>query len=252
MTKRPIRVIIVDDEPLARSRLRRILLECDAQVPNVMLGEFGSSEALLESQALRSVDLLLLDIEMPGLNGLDSVGRLRRARSNLAVVFTTAHSEFAVQAFDIAATDYLLKPVRLERLLEALLRVQAQISQSADPVDESGHSEPAVMVSDLGQVLKIPVKNILFFRAEHKFVTVRTPDHAYLLSDSLLDLEQRFGELLLRIHRSCLVVRQNLIGFEWRQKGGLGRWFAVLTDWPEQFPVSRRQAWVVKQFRKGL
>lgn len=252
MSKSPIRIIIVDDEPLARSRLRRMLTECMAQVPNVVLAEFASGQALMGSEVLRSADLVLLDIEMPGLSGIECANALSRAGASPSpsVVFTTSHAQFAVQAFDIAATDYLLKPVRLARLLEALQKVESRLPQNSDSFAVQGESAATITVSDLGRVLKIALEDILFFRAEQKFVTARTREHAYVLGDSLLDLERRFGERLVRIHRSCLVTRQNLIGFECRQVAGDRRWYAVLKDWDEHLPVSRRQMSVVKQFRE--
>lgn len=249
MTAGPIKVIIVDDEPLARGRLRRLLLECVGQVPNVVIAELSSGQALLDAADLRDADLLLLDVEMPGQSGLECVTTMRSQGINAAVVFTTAHAEFAVHAFDVSATDYLLKPFRRQRLLEALTKVQGQRLKSAQ-ANTLPQLESVVTVSDLGQVLKIPMADILFFHAQHKFVNLQTREHVYVLSESLLDLEQRFGELLIRIHRSCLVVRQNLTGFEWRQTKGVGRWFANIREWPEPLPVSRRQTSVVKEFRK--
>ena len=203
-----LNVLIVDDEPLARMRLRGLL--ADATQPRVQVcGEAGSAAEALHTLARQPVDLVLLDIHMPGLDGLGLAERLRALQPPPAVVFVTAHAEHALRAFELDATDYLTKPVRRERLAQALQRVAARRGLALPaPASAQADERPMLVVSDRGRVLRIPLPELVYLRAEMKYVTLRTREHSYVLDDSLGELEQRLGEAVIRIHRSVLVARQ--------------------------------------------
>jgi two-component system response regulator AlgR len=196
-------VLVVDDEPLARARLRRLL---EALPDCVCVGEAADgAQALAACQRLRP-DVVLLDIRMPGPDGLETARALAALPAPPAVVFTTAHSEFAVAAYDVAAVHYLLKPVSGERLAQALARVA---------VASSRH-----LLLSRGSVLRrVALQEVLYVRAEAKYLTVHTGDGEWLLEDSLVRLEQRMAPHLLRIHRALLVNVQHLVGLQ-RDRGG--------------------------------
>ena len=196
----PLRVLIVDDEPLARLRLRSLVETCAEPRATVV------AEAATVADALRQLDstpcdLVLLDIVMPGGNGLKLADDLRHRPSAPWVVFVSAHGEHALKAFEVDAADYLTKPVRRERLQAALLRV-AQRRALAPP---ALHAGPVIVVSDRGRVLRVPVAEVLYLKAEQKYVTLCSSRGNWLLDETLAELEQRLGEGFLRVHRNAVV-----------------------------------------------
>lgn len=239
-----LRVFLVDDEAPARARLRGVLGDCAETLPNRVVGEAASGAEALAALAETPADVVLLDIRMPGLDGMEVARRLSDMASPPAVIFVTAYDAHAISAFEVGARDYLLKPVRLERLVDALRRV-SPVETGASPARRDHF-----VVSDRGRVLRIPLEEVLYLRAELKYVTLRTREREYVLDESLTRLEEEFSDSLLRIHRNCLVNPANLSGFELRREGDETRWMAVLRDFPEALPVSRRQAHIVKEFRQ--
>ena len=238
----PLHVFIVDDEAPARARLRSVLEDCAEALPNEVVGEAGSGpEALSETERL-AVDVVLLDIRMPGMDGIEVARQLTERPQPPAVIFVTAYDTHAVSAFEVQARDYVLKPVRRDRLIEALRRVQPAADSMA--VDSAHFT-----VNDRGRVLRIPLEEVLYLRAELKYVTLRTRDREYVLDEPLTKLEDEFAGAMLRIHRNCLINRAWLIGFELQRGGEETQWMAILKDWPEKLPVSRRQLHVVREFR---
>lgn len=255
-----LRILIVDDEPLARMRLRSLLADCAAPAAEVV-GEAGSgAEALhtLETLAAvgRSPDALLLDIRMPGLDGLGLAARLRQQPAPPQVVFVTAHADHALQAFEIAAVDYLTKPVRRERLQEALARVAQRLGLVVPvaPKPAAAAAEvPVLVVSDRGRLLRIPIAEVVYLKAEMKYVTLRTTRHAYVLDDALADLEQRLGSAAVRIHRNAVVAKAAVRALERRvlpgaeaEEGGES-WAVRVAPTDEWLAVSRRQVAAVKE-----
>jgi two-component system response regulator AlgR len=216
---RRLQVLIVDDEELARLRLRSLLADCAAPAAEVV-GEAGSAAEALHRLSATPVDLVLLDIRMPGLGGLPLAERIRALATPPRVVFVTAHAEHALQAFEIDAVDYLTKPVRRARLQEALVRVAQRLGlpAAAPPAATVAPAaeQPVLVVSDRGRVQRVPVADILYLKAELKYVTLRTAAHAYVLDDSLSDLEHRLGDAMLRIHRNALVARSAIRKLERR------------------------------------
>ena len=199
-TPPPLSVVIVDDEPLARMRLRGLVEAC-AEPRAQVVGEAGDGAAALALLAKVRCDVVLLDIVMPGGSGLKLADELRHQPSAPLVVFVTAHAEHALSAFDVDAADYLTKPVRRERLQAALLRVAQRLVQQ--PSTEA--AGPVLVVSDRGRVLRVPAAEVLYLKAEQKYVTLCSTRGRWLLDEPLAELEQRLGAGFLRVHRNAIV-----------------------------------------------
>jgi two-component system, LytTR family, response regulator AlgR len=243
-----LRILIVDDEPLARLRLRGLLADC-VQPAVEVVDEAGSAAEALHALARQPVDAVLLDIHMPGMDGMALAQRLREQDQPPAVVLVTAHAEHALQAFEVDAVDYLTKPVRRARLQEALFRVAQRRGQvpAASPGVPLPGEQPMLVVSDRGRVLRIPVADVVYLRAEMKYVTLCTTRHRYVLDDALTDLEQRLGDAVVRIHRSAVVAKAAVRALERRvlpgqeADDGGESWAVLLEPGGEWLPVSRRQ-----------
>lgn len=252
----PLRIAIVDDEPLARMRVRTLLSQ--SAVANTVVAEFGESVTALlwlqeQDQAGRSPDLVVLDIQMPGLDGMVLAARLRDLRRPPAVVFVTAHAEHALRAFDLAAADYLTKPVRLERLDASLDRVQ-RLRAALHPASEAPADDADVLVvQERGRVERIRLTDILYFKAEQKQVLLRTAAESRLIDDSLTELEERVGGRFIRVHRNALVSRQAMKALERRadDPDGGEAWAVQVTPTLEWLAVSRRQVSAVREAMAG-
>lgn len=243
-------VLIVDDEQLARTRLKTLLAEC---VDPPCWVEAEAADAMQAMAHLRThpVDVVLLDIHMPGADGLQLARELKTLRPDLAIVFVTAHPEHAVDAFDLEVTDYLTKPVRAERLYKAmhkaLLKKEQTIQSGRGP--NADLAEKFVVIQDRGRTERVPLSEVLYFRAELKYVTVRTAERSYILDGSLADLENQFGDGFLRIHRNTLVAVREMRALERHhasaedeaEAGGVDGWALRLRSCDELLPVSRRQ-----------
>lgn len=231
-----MRVLIADDEPLARVRLRGLLAR---RSDVTVVGEVGDGEAMLDACAELKPDLVLLDVEMPGLTGTAAARRLGALAERPQVVFCTAYEQHALSAFDLGATDYLLKPVRAERLDEALDRALARRAppQSAERVAwlraRSGSDEVRVALAD-----------VLYLLADEKYVAVHHAGGMWLIDESLRQLEAAHGERLVRLHRNCLVPRERLQGLKTLPDGRVLARLAGTDVAPE---VSRRNLPAVRQ-----
>lgn len=231
-----MKILIVDDEEFARLRLRSLLAQI-ADPPHQVVGEAGHAAAALQLLARQPADLVLLDIGLPGENGLQLAARFAAAPGSPAVVFVTAHADHALAAFEHDAVDYLTKPVRRERLHAALQRVAQRRARAA--VAEG----PALVVSDRGRVLRVPLAEVLYLRAEAKSVTLRSASRTYVLDDALSDLEQRLGAGFVRIHRNAVVAIAAVRALERHaapDADGEG-WAVRLAPADEWLAVSRRQ-----------
>jgi two-component system response regulator AlgR len=240
----PLRLFIADDEPPARERLRELLGDLREDCPTEVVGEAGNGLEVLERLPGSSADVLLLDIQMPGMTGLEVARHLAPLEGGPAVIFVTAHDEHAVDAFELNALDYLLKPVRAVRLLAALRRAQHAGPPPREAL-ESAHAAPRAHFSivERNRIHLVPVGAVLYFKAELKYVTLRTREREHIIEESLVSLEKEFAETFLRIHRNCLVARGAISGFE-RAVGGAedeAHWEVMLEGVPERLPVSRRQ-----------
>ena len=239
--KRLLRILIVDDEAPARRRLREVLADCAAEMPVEIVGEADNGlDALVRTQA-EPVDVVLLDIRMPGMDGIECAGHIQKLDRPPAVIFTTAYDTYACQAFELNAIDYLLKPVRAERLARALSKVHSLGAAALESLREAHpKARTHLSVNEKGRIVLIPVEDILYLKAELKYVTIRTAMREFLMEESLTRLEEEFGEHFLRIHRNCLVARARIreIG---KQPGADEGHFLRLEGLDERLPVSRRQ-----------
>jgi two-component system response regulator AlgR len=242
-------ILIVDDEAPARRRLRDLLSDIAAQVPHEIIGEAASGIAAAGLIAERKPDLVLADMQMPGMTGLELAQHVSRLEAPPAIVFVTAHDEFAVRAFEVNALDYLMKPVRAERLGTALAKAAA--ARKAPSPEALARSNPEarrhLSIAERGRLTLVPVADIVYLRAELKYITVRTEEKEHLLEESLTRLEEEFAERFVRVHRSALIARDRIVGFERvaaeREGEGEGgpQWQVVLRGVPERLAVSRRQ-----------
>ena len=240
-----LQVLLVDDEALARSRLRTLLSACNA--PSAVVGGEAPNAALaMELLQRQRFDAVLLDVHMPGADGLTLARTLRSMAQPPAVVFVTAHAEHAVAAFELEAIDYLTKPVRLERLQTALQKVERLVqSRQAGP---PGESAAMLLIQDRGRTERVPLAEVLYFKAELKYVTVRTAARSYILDASLSELEERHAAQFLRVHRNALVARHAMRVLEKHDDPEEGEGWAVrLTGIEEVLAVSRRQLGAVRE-----
>jgi two-component system, LytTR family, response regulator AlgR len=242
----PLKILIVDDEPLARLRLRSLLASI-AEPASQVLGKGERPDGALPPLREQRADLLLLDVHMPGRSGVDFAAALRRSVPAPAVVFVSAFPEHAIEAFDLDAVDYLTKPVRLERLQAALQRVLQRL-YPVSTTTAMGLDDPVLVVHDRGSLRRVPLAEVLYLKAELKYVTLRTADHEYLLDDALADLEQRLGDGFVRVHRNALVARRAVRALERRPvEGGEEGWAVRVAPADEWLAVSRRQLAAVRE-----
>ncbi|HEY5789605.1 MAG TPA: LytTR family DNA-binding domain-containing protein [Gammaproteobacteria bacterium] len=242
-----MRVLIADDEPLARERLRRQLAELPG---HEVVGEAANgSQAVRLAGELRP-DVVLLDIRMPGMDGLEAAHHLDRLELPPAVVFTTAYGEHALEAFQRHAVAYLLKPIRRERLAEALAHCRrvnrAQLGALA--AEEAPRARTHLCARRAGDLVLVPVAEVRLLQADLKYVRVVYPDGELLIEESLKQLQQEFGERFVRVHRATLVSRSALRALEHAADGSLQ---VVLEGCAERPEVSRRHAAALRALLRG-
>jgi two-component system response regulator AlgR len=250
----PLRVLIVDDEAPARNRLRDLLADCALKMPLEIAGEAENGQCALAMLPECDADVVLLDIRMPEMDGLEVAQHLQKLDEPPAVIFTTAYDAYALKAFEVHAVDYLLKPIRLGRLFAALAHVRTITPLRLDVLRELKHEARTYLsVNERGRIHLIPVTDIAFLKAELKYVTVRTAEREYLIEESLAKLEQEFLGRFVRVHRNCLVAKDVIEGFERvTADDGEGNWMVVVKGVAEKLPVSRRQQHIVREFGKIL
>jgi two-component system, LytTR family, response regulator AlgR len=239
-----LQVLIVDDEGLARSRLRALLADCDAPAVAVA-GEAANAAQAMDFLQRLTFDAVLLDIHMPGADGLALAQALRSLPNPPAVVFVTAHTEHAVAAFELEAADYLTKPVRLERLQMALQKVERAMQARGGALSAAPE---ILLIQDRGRTERVPLVEVLYFKAELKYITVRTAARSYILDASLSELEERHATQFLRVHRNALVARRAVRALEKHYDPEEGEGWAVrLNGIDELLAVSRRQLSAVRE-----
>jgi two-component system response regulator AlgR len=246
-----LRIFIADDEEHARARLAMLLSDLAEECPNELVGQASDAAGALQGIVDTRPDILLLDIQMPGMNGLDLAGRLARESGDMpAVIFVSAHDDYALDAFNVHALDYLVKPVRAARLAQALRRVASLRGQGG--ATEAPRREHFA-VHERDRLLLVPVRDVLYLKAELKYVTLRTRTRDYLIEDSLASIEEELDDVFVRVHRNTLVARKAIMGVERGVVGADGdsergqeAWQVILRDVAERLPISRRQWPVVK------
>ena len=254
MTTAPgLSVLIVDDEAPARARLRDLLADVSGEVPNVVVAEAANGILAIDALAANRVDVVLVDIRMPQMDGIELARHLGTLEKSPAIIFVTAYDSYAVEAFELNAIDYLVKPVRAARLAAALQKVRHSRSVAAPALlmrlQQGRRSH--LSCQERGRLLLIPLPDILYLKAELKYVTARTVARDYLLDESLTHLEEEFSERFIRLHRRVLVAREAIIGFEKSLADDAeAQWQALLRGIPEKLPVSRRQWPLVKSYAK--
>lgn len=240
----PLRILIVDDEAPARMRIRDLLTDLAETLPTELVGEAADGVEALEICATNKPDVVLSDVRMPRMDGIELAQHLGRLDVPPGLVFVTAFDQYAIKAFDLAAIDYLLKPVRAARLAEALTKAQSAILRVEQLRVLAPRGRVTLHSVERGRSLLIQVADVLYLRAELKYVTARTREREYLIEESLNQLEQEFGERFVRAHRNCLVAREALLGYERAQDGEDGgdpQWLLILNGVDERIHVSRRQ-----------
>lgn len=242
-----LRVLIVDDEALARSRLRTLVGDChhhDVQI----VGEAANAAQAMALVQHQNPDVLLLDIQMPGVDGVELAHALRSLPNPPLLIFVTAHAEYAVSAFELEAVDYLTKPVRLERLQAALSKAKRMADLLGRSAAEA--NPECLLMAELGRVVRLPLAEVLYLKAELKYITVRTAAASHVYDGSLSQIEEKYPGRFLRIHRNALVAPHAIKALV-RHKGhgdaeeGDG-WAVQLADVDETLPVSRRQVAAVR------
>lgn len=256
------RIFIIDDEAPARARMTTLLSDIAAECPHSLVGESGHPQEALDAITDIKPNIILLDVQMPGMTGIEFATHLSGNMAEApAVIFISAYDQYALKAFEVHALDYLLKPVRAARLAEAIRRVsvlrkdphaqQEQLASAATAL-QSKRLHFSVQVGS--RVLLVPATDVVYLRAEAKYVTLRTRSRDYLIEESLSSIEQELAEVFVRVHRNALVARNAIIGVkrglpDSREKG-MDNWQVILKDIDERLPISRRQWPVIKALVK--
>ena len=248
MTEAPLRIVLVDDEPPARRRLRELLDDCAGALPLMVVGEAGSGREALHLLGTTPADLVLTDIHMPDMDGIELARHLLKLPLPPVLIFTTAYHEHAIAAFEVHAIDYLVKPVRVQRLLSALQKVPRLKPLSDTKLNRlPAAARRFLSVTERSRVVLVPIDEIVYLKAELKYITIRTADREFLLEESLTRLEEEFGPRFVRVHRNCLVAREHVRGFERRVgNDGDAHWEVLLHGVTETLAVSRRQQYIVR------
>jgi two-component system, LytTR family, response regulator AlgR len=245
-------IAVVDDEPLARARMLALLRDMEGEgIALELVGEAENGEQALKLVQQRAIDVMFIDIRMPVMDGIECARHLLNVENAPRVVFCTAYEEHAIAAFELRAVDYLLKPVRRERLLESLKRVKAEPRRTSDAdlktaaVSRRTHLSARVR----GELRLIAIDEVIYLQADTKYVEVHSSKERVLIEESLVHLEEEFAEVFVRIHRNCLVARKHISGLS---RSILGEVSVILKDRSERLEVSRRNAASVRKFLKEL
>ncbi|TDR40395.1 LytTR family two component transcriptional regulator [Tahibacter aquaticus] len=243
-----MRVLIADDEPLARERLAALVGDAGSEV----VASVENGERAVEAAERLQPEVCLLDIRMPGMDGLDAARLIGQLANPPAVVFCTAYDEYALKAFDAHAVDYVMKPVRRERLEQALARAARlsggkveKVAQTLGPQRQRSH----ICARVRGNLVLVPVEEILYLQAEDKYVVVHHVKGQVLVEDALKGLEDEFGDQFVRIHRNCLVARARMSGLT---RGSDGRVFVRIDGASDVLEVSRRNLPALRKLVRNL
>ncbi len=238
-------IILVDDEPLALMRLKRLI---EGSELGSVIGEAKNGVQALELAQKLAPDVILMDIQMPLMDGLEAAKHLAQWDTPPAVIFCTAYDEYALQAFDVQAVGYLLKPVRLENLKSALSKLAKINKVQANALNE-GHRRSHISAKTHQGLELVPIENIILFRADHKYISVFHSSGEILIDEPLKDLEEEFEKEFVRVHRNALVNVNNITGLDKLEDGSMALRLAGFDD---LVPVSRRHVAAVRKLLKGL
>jgi len=233
-----MRIVIVDDEPLARMRLAALLRDCEGVE---VVASVGDGDAALAACAQFRPELLLLDIAMPGLDGVGVARRLAALRDPPQLVFCTAYEQHALEAYELRAADYLLKPVRIERLREALARAEALRRRASA-------AAPTLLAQVHGAPVRIPLAEVLYLTADDKYVTLHRDVGEVLIEQSLKAIEETMPERFVRVHRGCLIPVERLLGL---RRDGDGTVRALIAGSDAAPEVSRRNLVALRKLLRG-
>jgi two-component system response regulator AlgR len=244
-------LLIVDDEPLARQRLRDLVGDIGGYT---VVGEAANGVEAMAVLQNQQVDIALVDIRMPVMDGIELAQHIRQLPRPPNLIFTTAYDHYALQAFDLNAIDYLLKPIRAERLSAALTKARPLNLKQSQGLQSLQETRQHLSIHERGRVLLIAVDEVLYFRAELKYVTVRTQSKSYLLEMSLNQLEQNYADRFVRVHRNALVAKHAIIGYEKQriqqnaetEEPGELSWVVLIKGIPETLVVSRRHQHMIR------
>ena len=240
-----MKYLVVDDEHLARARLKELIRRIK---PDAKIIEAKNGEDAINMFEIHHPKIALVDIRMPGIGGIELAYHLSALEEPPAVIFTTAHNEYALQAFDANAIDYLLKPIHLERLQRALQKAEPLSNEQNQALKESDEERTHISVTQRGRLKLIPLKDIAFFKAENKYVVIKTSEGEYLLNDTLNQLQNDLGDGFIRAHRNALISTRFLEGMEKIDKD---RWQVFLHGFDDRIEVSRRQRPIIRSWLKG-
>lgn len=244
-------LLIVDDEPLARQRLRDLVGDIGGYT---VVGEAANGVEAMAVLQNQRVDIALVDIRMPVMDGIELAQHIRQLPRPPNLIFTTAYDHYALQAFDLNAIDYLLKPIRAERLSAALTKARPLNLKQSQGLQSLQETRQHLSIHERGRVLLIAVDEVLYFRAELKYVTVRTQAKSYLLEMSLNQLEQNYADRFVRVHRNALVAKHAIAGYEKQriqqnaetEEPGELSWVVLIKGIPETLVVSRRHQHMIR------
>ncbi len=241
-----MKILVVDDEPLAQQRLKQLLTAVD-DISDVRVANNGMQA--IEACQQDKPDVVLLDIRMPGMDGLEAAQHISKIDEPPAIIFTTAYDEYALEAFKVNAIDYLLKPVRAEKLLNAIEKAQSLNSAQLNAVKSQHEGRANITAKISGNIKLIPVKEILFFQAELKYVTVKYLSGETIIEDTLKDLQNEFSESFIRIHRNAMVAKKFITGIH---RDNEGHSFVMVGDDEIKLEISRRHLTEVKKLVSRL
>lgn len=244
-----MKALIVDDEPLARERLSVLLRQCaDVEI----VGEASDGRRAVEQAQALAPDVVLLDVRMPVMDGIEAARHMSQLDEAPAVILCTAYDEHALAAFDAGAVDYLVKPVRAERLREALDRARRYTrSALAGIATSKGQPTPRshLCARVRGNLKLIPLADIEYLQAEDKYIVVHHADGEVLIEETLKALESEFAEHFVRVHRNCLVARDKLAGLV---RGSDGIIYVQMSDSGDALEVSRRNLPALRKLVRSL
>jgi len=241
-----MKLLIVDDEPLAQQRMKQLLAGIE-QVESIRTANNGMKA--IEACQVEKPDVILMDIRMPGMDGLEAAQHISKIEEPPAIIFTTAYDEYALDAFNVSAIDYLLKPVRGQDLQAAIEKACSLNSAQLNTVKSQHEGRANITAKISGNIRLIPVKNIVYFQAELKYVTVKYLDGETIIEDTLKELQHEFSKSFVRIHRNAIVAKKFIKGI---YRNPQGHSFVILGDEEKKLEISRRHLSEIKKLVNQL